>query len=153
MSTDIKDSKELFVCRMHLIDCQEPQTQCGLLRSADFQQADVGGLPQRNLHTAVAHARHYRFQCSPTGCEVFRLCSDFNECKPGGAAAMRSVSGQREQPSRPADGELLRRDSSCLLLPLHCGGHFWQPCVCHIAKFNPLSFCFLLSLSQLLHPV
>lgn len=66
---------------MHLIDRQEAQTQCGLLRSADFQQTDVGGLPQRNLHTAVALARHYRFQGLPAGCRVFRLCWVFRVCK------------------------------------------------------------------------
>eukprot|EP00064_Thunnus_orientalis_P019530 superscaffoldBa00004929_g19652 len=50
-----------------------------------------------------------------------------------------SVSGQREQPSRPAGGELPHRDSSCLLL-LRCGDHFWLTGVCHIAEFNPLLF-------------
>lgn len=35
-------------------------------------------------------------------------------------------------PSRPADGELPHRDSSCLLLPLRCGGHFWLAlCLSH----------------------
>lgn len=33
-----------------------------------------GGLPQRNLHTAVAQTRHYRFQRPPKGFGVFRLC-------------------------------------------------------------------------------
>lgn len=141
---------------MHLIDRQEAQTQCGLLRSADFQQTDVGGLPQRNLHTAVALARHYRFQGSPAGCGVFRLCWVFSVCvcEPCCAAAVRGVSGQREQPSRPAGGELPHRDSSCLLLLLlRWGGHFWLAGVCHIAEFNPPFFSSFRGLSQSLHPV
>ena len=52
------------------------------------------------------------------------------------------VSGQREQPSRPAGGELPHRDSSCLF-PLRCGGHVWLTGVCHIAKFQAASFFFL----------
>ncbi len=66
----------------------------------------------------------------------------FSVRKPCGAAAVRGVSGQREQPSRPAGGELPHRDASCLLLflLLRCGVHFWLPGVCHIAEFYPL-FC------------
>lgn len=55
-------------------------------------------------------------------------------------------------PSRPADGELPHRDSSCLLLPLRCGGHFWLAlCLSHrfLSSVSVLS----LSLSRLLHPV
>ncbi len=70
-------------------------------------------------------------------------------CEPCGAAAVRGVSGQREQPSRPAGGELPHRGSSCLLLVLlRCGAHFWLISgVCHIAELNPLLFFFSLSLS------
>lgn len=60
---------------------------------------------------------------------------------------MLGVSGQREQPSRPAGGELPHRDSSCLLL-LRCGGHFWLKGVCHIAVFNPLFYLSVVCLSR-----
>lgn len=140
--------------RMHLTDRHGSQTHCGPLRSADFWQTDVGGLPQSNLHTAVAQARHGRFQASPTGPWSV---SGVSWGVFGVWERVSGVSGQREQPSRPAGGEVPHRDSSCLLL-LRCGGHFWLADVCHIAVFKPffpslslsLSFC---GLSQSLHPV
>lgn len=131
MSPDIKDSQELCVCGMHLIDRQEPQTHCGLLRSAHFQQAYLNAtFTQQSPRLAIiAFSGHRR--------DVWSISARL------GFQWVRSVSGQREQPSRPADGELLRRDSSCLLLALRCGAHFWHLCACHVAKFNPRSLCFL----------
>lgn len=63
--------------------------------------------------------------------------------EPCGAAAVRGVSGQREQPSRPAGGELPHRDSSSRLRRLRCDAHFWLAGGCHIAEFSSLSVLWL----------
>lgn len=66
---------------------------------------------------------------SPTGCEEYGLWFSFlffflflhtrsGACEPCGAVRLqrlRSVSGQREQPSRAADAEVPHRGCSCLL--------------------------------------
>lgn len=75
---------------MDLIDRQQAQTQCGPLSSADCQQTDVGGLPQRNLHAAVALARHslpgeVRFGSSGSQWDFSGRCC----CGGGGGGAAR----------------------------------------------------------------
>lgn len=54
------------------------------------------------------------------------------------AAAERPGSAER-QPSRPADGELSHRGSSCLPA-VHREAHFWFACVCHIPEVEASFF-------------
>lgn len=59
------------------------------------------------------------------------------------------VSG--EAPSRPADGELSRRGSSCLPA-VRRHAHCWLACACHIPEVEP-EFLLAVSTSRCLHPV
>lgn len=96
--------------------------------------AKVGRFPaDRRRRLTSTQPSHSSRPCSPLSrlsfpdvdVEVFRLCwGFFCARKPRGAAAVRGVSGQREQPSRPAGGELPHRDPSCLILLLRCAVHF-----------------------------
>ena len=113
---------------MHLIDHKETHTQCDqIICSRQTSEAYLKAtVTLQSFWLAIIGFKVHRWDVQYFGYVVCSVCVHRRELV---------VSGQREQPSRPAGGELPRRDSSCLLL-LRRGAHFWLPDVCHIAEFN-----------------
>lgn len=96
-------------------------------------------LPQRHLHAAVPRVRH-RPPSPTTGMRKILQRAGF-----GCWFAYTGPGSAVKQPSRPADGGLSRRGSSCLP-SVRREAHLWLACVCHIPEVEPDFFLQLLPL-------